>query len=70
MIEGFGKPIRLDWNRNGGVIFPKQLYFEAIFLPKSTDKKNAFESFYVELNLYEKKKKGYRIVLTIQIITI
>ena len=30
-IDGFGKPFRLDRNRNGGIA----CLFEAIFLPKS-----------------------------------
>ena len=43
MIEGFGKPFRLDRNRNGGGIMS---------LIRSDI---SFESFYVELNFRKKK---------------
>ena len=53
LIEGFGKPFRLDRNRNGGGI----MWFIRSDIPAkviSTDK-NPFESFYVELNFRKKK---------------
>ena len=53
LIEGFGKPFRLDRNRNGGGIM---LFIRSDIPAKviSTDK-NPFESFYVELNFRKKK---------------
>ena len=53
MIEGFGKPFRLDRNRDGGGI---TLFIQSDVTAKviSTDK-NPFESFYVELNFRNKK---------------
>ena len=53
LIEGFGKPFRLDRNRNGGAIM---LFIRSDIPAKviSTDK-NPFESFYVELNFRKKK---------------
>ena len=53
LIEGFGKPIRLDRNRDGGGI---TLFILSDVIAKaiSTDK-NPFESFYVELNFRKKQ---------------
>ena len=53
LIEGFGKPFRLDRNRNGGAIM---LFIRSDIPAKviSTDK-NPFESFHVELNFRKKK---------------
>ena len=53
LIEGFGKPFRLDRNRDGGGI---TLFIQSDVIAKviSTDK-NPFESFYVELNFRKKK---------------
>ena len=53
LIEGFGKPFRLDQNRNGGGI---SLFNRSDIPAKviSTDK-NPFERFYNELNFRKKK---------------
>ena len=53
LIEGFGKPFRLDRNRNGGGVM---LFIRSDIPVKviSTDK-SPFESFYVELNFRKKK---------------
>ena len=53
LIEGFGKPFRLDRNRNGGGIM---LFIRSDIPAKviSTDK-SPFETFYVELNSRKKK---------------
>ena len=53
LIEGFGKPFRLDRNRNGGgvmLLIRSDIPVKVI----STDK-SPFESFYVELNFRKKK---------------
>ena len=60
LIEGFGKPFRLDRNRNGGGIM--------LFIWSDIPAKVIKKSFYVELNF--RKKKCLLIVLTIQIIAI
>ena len=53
MIERFGKPFRLDRNRNGGGI---TLFIQSDIPAKviSTDK-SPFESFYIELNFRKKR---------------
>ena len=53
LIEGFGKPFRLDRNKNGGGIM---LFVRSDVPAKviSTDE-NPFESFYVELNFRKNK---------------
>ena len=53
MIEGFGKPFRLDRNRNGGGIM---LFIQSDIPAKVIfTYKNPFESFYVELNFRKRK---------------
>ena len=54
LIDGFGKPFRLDRNKNGGGIM---LFIRSDIPAKviSIDKKFLFESFYVELNFRKKK---------------
>ena len=54
LIEGFGKPFRLDQNRNSGGIM---LFIRSDIPEVISANKNPFESFYAELNF--RKKKGY-----------
>ena len=54
LIEGFGKPFRLDQNRNSGGIM---LFIRSDIPEVISANKNPSESFYAELNFT--KKKGY-----------
>ena len=52
VIDGFSTPYWLDRHSNGGGII---LYVRENIFMLATDEKNYIESFYVELNLRNKK---------------